>query len=437
MNFKIATSLLLLAFSASGSFALRGLQDGADASARSGSGFSGGGGGGGGGGPDGSGGPSATGRPFAGGPDGDRPGFPGQTEKTEFTDITCIADSCSLRNGDEDGVFVCRQMFHPITGETRERVMCIPSDRAWESDTCGCCGDNDCPEQPDFVDITCDDAVDEDQIALSRAAVVPFDGDVEVVCRELTDPFIGGEPVRTTLYIPANRGLDGDTCGCCDDTCPEPGDMTFPRPDAVSITCETDVDLITCGLPSRKKDGEADEEEEGLFVCRKVFNPITGESEQHPVCVPSDRAWSTDECGCCEEVCPERPAPVEIECEAENDSCELRDGEAGVFVCRELFHPISGDIAERSLCIPSDRAWVTDTCSCCESGCPELPAGGFDSEDTQLVSLALEAEGLVGSEVEANGIENNTGGSGAGGALCSSGIMMMNIFVGMTAALLF
>jgi hypothetical protein len=160
-----------------------------------------------------------------------------------------------------------------------------------------------------------------------------------------------------------------------------------------------------------------------------VFNPITGESEQHPVCVASDRAWSTDECGCCGEDCPARPALVESECEDENDSCELRNGEDGVFVCRELFHPISGDLAARSLCIPSDKAWVTDTCGCCESGCPaEQAEGGFESEDTQLVSLALEADGLA-SEVEANG-------SGAGGALRSS-LMMMNIFVGMTAALLF
>ena len=106
-------------------------------------------------------------------------------------------------------------------------------------------------------------------------------------------------------------------------------------------------------------------------------------------------------------------------------------------MCRELFHPIDGEIAERSLCIPADRAWMTDTCGCCESGCPERPEAGFDSEDTQLVSLALEAEGLEFSEVEANGIDNNTVGSGAAGsALGTAGIVTMNIFVGMTVALL-
>ena len=146
--------------------------------------------------------------------------------------------------------------------------MCIPSDRAWESDDCGCCdGAEACPEQPDFVDLTCDDDVeDEDATALSRAGGgARFDGDVEVVCRELTNPFTGGEPVRTTIHIPVNRGLDGDTCGCCDNVCPEPGEMRFPRPDQVSITCsKVEEELITCGLPSRKNKNseEQDEEEE-------------------------------------------------------------------------------------------------------------------------------------------------------------------------------
>jgi hypothetical protein len=412
MNFKIAFSLLLT-LSVNGSFALRGLQDGSGGRSGVPGGGSAAGGargdGTGGGGPPtstskGSGGPGD--RPF-GMPNGGRPAFPGI--EPEFTDITCAADyNCSLpRNGDDAaGVFVCRQLFHPITGESSARAMCIPSDRAWESDECGCCGE-DCPEQPEFVDITCDDEGE--------------DVDEVIVCRELTNPFTGQlEP--TTIHIPGNRGLDGDACGCCNDVCPERGDQRFPRPDALNITCEA-PELITCDLPSRK-DGE-DEENEGLFVCRTMFNPNTGESEQQPLCVPSDRAWSTDECGCCGEDCPVRPAPVEIQCE-EEQLCELRNGEEGVFVCRGLYHPISGELAERSMCIPSDRAWVTDTCGCCESGCPELPKGGFDSEDAQLVSFALEASELA----------DNTVGSGAGGAPLCIGIMMMNIFVGTLALLI-
>ena len=52
--------------------------------------------------------------------------------------------------------------------------------------------------------------------------------------------------------------------------------------------------------------------------CRKVFNPNTGESEQHPLCIPSDHGCLTTECCCCgEQDCSEHPAPVEIECEEE------------------------------------------------------------------------------------------------------------------------
>jgi hypothetical protein len=56
-----------------------------------------------------------------------------------------------------------------------------------------------------------------------------------------------------------------------------------------------------------------------------------------------------------------------------------------------MFHPIDGQIEERSFCIPSDRAWVTDTCGCCDSGCPTAPEGGFPDEDAQLFAAALEA----------------------------------------------
>jgi hypothetical protein len=49
------------------------------------------------------------------------------------------------RNDEVNGTFVCRTTFHPITGEPFSRVRCIPTDRAWETDICGCCGDT-CPE---------------------------------------------------------------------------------------------------------------------------------------------------------------------------------------------------------------------------------------------------------------------------------------------------
>ena len=86
-----------------------------------------------------------------------------------------------------------------------------------------------------------------------------------------------------------------------------------------------------------------------------------------------------------------------------------------------------------------DRIAQSKVSEFCESGCPERPEATFDSEDTQLVSLVLEAEDMGSAEAEANVIENNTVGSGAaGGALgTAAGIVVMNIFVGMTAASLF
>jgi hypothetical protein len=228
--------------------------------------------------------------------------------------------------------------------------------------------------------------------SLAPEAGIPGAGDfdVAVVCREVTNPFTG-EDMFATLPVPQDRGLEGDLCGCCDDVCPEHGKQKFPRPDLVTITCEVD-DLITCDLrPKRGKDDTT----QGLFVCRELFNPRTGVSEQEALCIPDDRAWETDECGCCGGDCPTQPAPVDIECTDAADTCELRNGDDGVFVCRSLFHPVDGEIREHSMCIPSDRAWVTDACDCCEaSGRPTTPEGGFDDEDTQLMTLALETDVL-------------------------------------------
>jgi hypothetical protein len=49
------------------------------------------------------------------------------------------------RNDEKNGTFVCRTTFHPITGEPFSRVRCIPTDRAWETDVCGCCEET-CPD---------------------------------------------------------------------------------------------------------------------------------------------------------------------------------------------------------------------------------------------------------------------------------------------------
>jgi hypothetical protein len=132
--------------------------------------------------------------------------------------------------------------------------------------------------------------------------------------------------------------------------------------------------LITCDLPPKREQDDA--KQKGSFCAASSSTLARGVAQNEALCIPEDRAWDTDDRGCCGEDCPTRPRPVDIECtEDAADSCEMRNREDGVFVCRTLFHPVDGEIRERSLCIPSDRAWVTDTCGCCEdeSGCPATP----------------------------------------------------------------
>ncbi|KAG7351652.1 hypothetical protein IV203_007700 [Nitzschia inconspicua] len=77
---------------------------------------------------------------------------------TYWTNLTSCGPEFACRLGADDdddrrynnkvGTFICRTTFHPITGEPFERVRCIPIDRAWETDVCGCCGGN-CPNVTD------------------------------------------------------------------------------------------------------------------------------------------------------------------------------------------------------------------------------------------------------------------------------------------------
>jgi hypothetical protein len=59
----------------------------------------------------------------------------------------------------------------------------------------------------------------------------------------------------------------------------------------MNITCTGDIDF-SCELPR-------DEDEQGVFVCRS-----RGERGDVPVCIPTDRAVTGDECGCCDQECP-------------------------------------------------------------------------------------------------------------------------------------
>ena len=57
----------------------------------------------------------------------------------------CSADfACATRRG--EGRFVCRESYHPVTGMPVEAVVrCVPVDKAWTTDVCGCCGGT-CPD---------------------------------------------------------------------------------------------------------------------------------------------------------------------------------------------------------------------------------------------------------------------------------------------------
>lgn len=77
-----------------------------------------------------------------------------------------------------------------------------------------------------------------------------------------------------------------------------------------------------------------------------------------------------------------------------------------------------------ALCIPSDKASVTDDCGCCaDSGYPTAPEGGFLDEDTQLFAAALE----VPKEVAFHEV-NGTSGSGASAVTCGGDVVMLAAF---------
>jgi hypothetical protein len=273
--------------------------------------------------------------------------------------------------------------------------------------------------QPNFVNITC--PTETQPIADDYETRRQFNRKV-FVCRDLYNPFTG-EPTKVTVPIRPDHALEGDTCGCCDGVCPERGDKAFPRPDAIELDwCAADT-ITTCTLPKRKRQedlSEGEDDRQGVFVCRSMANMLTGVAESQPVCIPSDNAWETDQCGCCGLDCPEKPERTGIECTEEADQCQMRNGKSGVFVCRSMFHPLDGSAIDSSLCIPDEKAWATDQCGCCGGTCPTSPEDGFEDEDVQLLSMAL--------EVPESGIDPASGAFKAGSSLLAIGFMATTLF---------
>lgn len=407
----------------------------------------------------------------------------------EFVSKTCSADfACPLRRRQQDdqeseGTFVCRTTYHPFTGTTRTQAICIPPDRAFESDECGCCGE-DCPTPPEFQEITCTDQEDllatlmmsrrndneggfdpenngNNRRALFQGGGGGFGGGggggprggqggfgggggggfrertPAIVCRTVYNPFTGDQE-RVTIPIPSTKSLDGDVCGCCDGICPdEISRRPFERPQQVELDWCDASELTTCTLPKRRRNPDSsqiqdevtiqqeDSAEQGVFVCRSRANPLTADADTHPVCISTDAAWESDQCGCCGQVCPERPARADddwcSDAQEEQVECSRRNGRAGVFVCRSLFHPLEGNLVDTTLCIPEDKAFATDGCGCCEDGCPVTSSTGFEEEDVQIMAFAMSAAGAEVTSTTTNG-DGGTTNVNAAADPASSGV---------------
>lgn len=148
--------------------------------------------------------------------------------------------------------------------------------------------------------------------------------------------------------------------------------------------------------------------DEGTFVCRTLYQPVTGEAQIQTVCCNPDRALDSDKCGCCGGSCPNDEVRPEIEfadfidtleqvdfiqkfneeaglrqsefvglpCKADRDDsvCSFNsNGDIGVWVCRTIFSPFTGDPSVQSVCADPDKALSTDDCGCCNGICPPSP----------------------------------------------------------------
>jgi hypothetical protein len=217
----------------------------------------------------------------------------------EFAAIECDATNVCDRPDGDVGIWVCRSMTHPVTGDALSRAICIPNNHAWTtgtlkvnliwsidlshfltlyrlpSDECGCCMDEtgadlECPVLPDLITLQCANNTQPDmpygmaglhgnwqhnashgnwqhnaslgswqhnaslgswQHDGSNLTDMMDSFDRQFVCRELMNPFTG-ESQPKTLFIPQDRAIDGDICGCCNGNC------SFSAEDDVYVTTQ-------------------------------------------------------------------------------------------------------------------------------------------------------------------------------------------------------
>jgi hypothetical protein len=118
------------------------------------------------------------------------------------------------------------------------------------------------------------------------------------------------------------KGGFGGLCGGIDES------------DLVDLAClDNSANEPNCAL----RNGEL-----GTWLCRTIFEPLTGESDSWSTCGNATRALPLDECGCCDGVCP-------VECTV---GCPLEGvDDAGVLVTTA--RP-SGETTEK--CLAPDKA---------------------------------------------------------------------------------
>jgi hypothetical protein len=132
-------------------------------------------------------------------------------ERPATTNETCEVEGpveCNRRN--TTGFFACRSISNPYSGVTQDKSVCLAEGKAWESDTCGCCGD-DCPATR--IALACDQEEEPPTCDLKSGAAGNY------VCRSLFHPF-DGELRNRTFCADTENAWVFDTCGCCDDDCP-------------------------------------------------------------------------------------------------------------------------------------------------------------------------------------------------------------------------
>lgn len=146
----------------------------------------------------------------------------------------------------------------------------------------------------------------------------------------------------------------------------------FNQIDWVDSNCTVDDELPACKAfpdgPPEGFDPDEDDAEEvidemtsGVWVCRTLYNPVTGVANNITSCSAPSRGLEKDQCGCCGD-CPEV---------CTNCPCELRRGEEGnldgVYIQfngenRTRTRCVDPAVAATALAFPGDRVTCPETC---------------------------------------------------------------------------